>query len=106
MALISQLLYALDVGAEASPETGTGRRSNLSAGSGAPRLRQVDLPGHLHVYDFPKNASCPVSRHRQRGNKPMTVHLQLVQPNNLNRSVRPLRQIPTRPRNRELRDAR
>ena len=33
----------------------------------------------------------------------MTAHLQLVQPNNLNRSVRTRRQTPTRPSNRELR---
>jgi len=33
----------------------------------------------------------------------MTAHLQSVQPNNLNRSVRVRRQIPTRPSNSELR---
>src|SRR5262249_1918345 len=58
---------------------------------------------HLHLYDFPKNACSPVSRRRRRGNKPMTAHLQLVQPNNLNRSVRTRRRTPTRPSNSELR---
>ena len=33
----------------------------------------------------------------------MTAHLQLVRPNNENRSVRSKPQIPTRPSNRELR---
>ena len=33
----------------------------------------------------------------------MTAHLQLVQPNNLNRSVRARRRTPTRPSNGELR---
>ena len=33
----------------------------------------------------------------------MTAHLQLVQPNNLNRSVRTGRRTPTRPSNNELR---
>src|SRR5262249_42521697 len=37
------------------------------------------------------------------GDLAMTAHLQLVQPNNENRSVRAKRQIPTRPSNSELR---
>src|SRR5262249_50125519 len=51
-------------GAEASPETVTGRRSNLSA---APRLRQVDSPGSCTLYDFPKNVLYPVGCYRDGG---------------------------------------
>src|SRR6516165_11047835 len=54
-------------GAEASPETVTGRRSNLSAGSGALRLRQVDSPGIWTLYDFPKKMHYQVSCYRDGG---------------------------------------
>jgi hypothetical protein len=40
------------------------------------RLRLIKLTG---------KACCPVSGHRQRGNKLMTVHLQLVRPSDLNK---------------------
>src|SRR5262249_47427207 len=40
---------------------------------------------------------------KSRGIKPMTAQLQLVRPNNENRSVRAKRRIPTRPSNRDLR---
>src|SRR5215471_18589831 len=53
-------------GAEASPETVTGRRSNPRE-SGAPRLRQVDSPGICALYDFPKNMHYPVGCYRDGG---------------------------------------
>src|SRR5215469_7040893 len=49
-------------GAEASPETVTDRRSNLSAGSGAPRS-----PGICILYDFPKKVHYPVGCYRDGG---------------------------------------
>src|SRR5215469_7685188 len=52
-------------GAEASSETVTGRRSNLSAGSGAPRLRQDYSPGICTC--FPKNVCYPVGCYRGGG---------------------------------------
>src|SRR6516165_6882563 len=54
-------------GAEASPETVTDRRSNLSAGSGAPRLRLVDSLGICTLSDFPKKVHYPVGRYRDGG---------------------------------------